>query len=313
MSSLVILEAPSHLCIYTSKYRFQTLTYIKKIANVIHTQNSHSVHIDLSRVVFASAAASVLLFAVLNRAQLLIGEELFIRVSLPRKISNPEGYRWIVSTGLGKALLANTSEKLEALVNEKRYFQSSTNPEQSLVKTVNMLTEKALFSEEQFILLAMGINEAMLNVFNHAYDGSSFEEMTELMGGRRWWQCAWFDKARDRVVFIICDLGIGVASSFANKQFISDEDLFEELKCVQTALTSGNSRFHTPGRGNGSEDIKRPIGSGCTKNEQLLVFSGKALYRFESGNIDGSAPVCDYLPTRIQGTIVQWSLVPKRD
>ncbi|MCI1678990.1 MAG: hypothetical protein LKK36_14975 [Ewingella americana] len=312
MSNIVPLKAPPNLCIYQPKLRYETLNFIREIDRVIYKQGSN-VKVDLTEVTFASAAASVLLFAVLSRAQFLMGDSLLIRILLPKKSTNSQGYRWIVSTGLGKALLANSSEKLEALVNEKRYFQSSVDPEQALVKTVNMLTEKALFTDEQVIFLAMGINEAMLNVRNHAYEDIASQNSLEFMGGKRWWQCAWFDEVNDRVVFIICDLGIGIGSSFANEDLSSSENLFTELSSVEKALTSGSSRFHSPGRGNGSEDIKRPIGSGCTQNERLLVFTGRALYRYEPSASEGQAPVSEYLPARIQGTIVQWSLVPKRD
>ncbi len=171
-----------------------------------------------------------------------------------------------MSTGLAKALLANNLDKLNALVAQKRYFQSSVDPEEALATTMQMLKEKALLDIDQETMLMMGINEAMLNVKNHAYETPELQIITEMMGGKRWWQCSWFDPKGDRVVFIICDLGMGIATSYTNENWIAQHSLYSNRTVVE-ALTSGNSRYRKPGRGNGSEDIKRPVAMAKTRHE----------------------------------------------
>lgn len=304
------LQSPERLCINNEKDRDITLSYVRDLIKHIH-DFEHAVLIDLSKVQFASAAASVLLFAVLNRAYFVLGSRLRIRFLLPKKELNPYGHRCIVSTGLARALMANTPEKLNALVQQKRYFQSSVAPEIALSTTMEMLQAKAVLDNNQATLLMMGMNEAMLNVRNHAYESSYYNDNVKLMGGKRWWQCAWFDPEQDRVFFIICDLGMGIANSYSGEQLDSVSQFVLEQHSVLEALTSGRSRFKEPNRGNGSEDIKRPIAQGVTKHEKLMVFTGGCLYELDSDVSNSHARVSALRP-QIPGTIVLWALTPNR-
>lgn len=82
-----------------------------------------------------------------------------------------------------------------------------------------------------------------------------------------------------------------------------------EVSSVERAMLVGESRFVGSGRGNGSEDIKRPIGAGCEDNETLLILIGRARYSYNSND---SSPRCEKLAEYIPGTLLQWSLVPRR-
>ena len=97
-----------------------------------------------------------------------------------------------------------------------------------------------------------------------------------------------------------------------NKSFTSASPLFtgnDDVTSVSTALTGGQSRYVNAGRGNGSEDIKRPIGSGCANSESLLVFTGNVKYSYNSRN---EVPKCEWIPEYMPGTLIEWSLVPRR-
>ncbi|MEW2773575.1 hypothetical protein R0D11_03400, partial [Escherichia coli] len=124
---MTILVPPSKFCIYSDDSRAGTLNFINSIES-IGVKNKGRVIVDLSKVKFASAAASVLFFAIVNRAQFLTRDPNFIRFKWPKKDDNPSGHRWIVGTGLARALLAGTEEKLNALTREERYFQSAVEP-----------------------------------------------------------------------------------------------------------------------------------------------------------------------------------------
>ena len=305
-----IEKAPLKFCINDEASRSKSLSFIGNVINKLHF-STDPLTIDLSDVKFASAAASVLLFAVINRAYFVLEGKAIPRIIQPKKDDNTEGYRWIVSTGLAKALLANNLDKLNALVAQKRYFQSSVDPEEALATTMQMLKEKALLDIDQETMLMMGINEAMLNVKNHAYETPELQIITEMMGGKRWWQCSWFDPKGDRVVFIICDLGMGIATSYTNEKLDSTTQFVLEQNQVVEALTSGNSRYRKPGRGNGSEDIKRPVAMAKTRHEKLMVFTQSSLYVLDS-ETKGKDPVMSTLKPSIPGTIIHWMLAPKR-
>lgn len=306
MALMTILDCPKRLCVYSDEDRSETLIFLKKI-DVIVIKNGENLTLDFTNVEYASAAATVLLFAIVSRAQLLTKNHSALRFKFPKKEENPNGHRWIVSTGLSAALVANTFKKLEKLVDEKRLYQSAVEPFDHWLKTVMTIQEKALLEPDAFALMSSALNEAILNVSYHAYESSEFDAQLKEFGGKRWWQCSWYSKEKNTVVFIICDLGLGIHKSFSPA--LMQTVPVPETKSVETALSSGQSRYLNAGRGNGSEDIKRPIGSGCAESERLLVLTGHARYRYNSS--DGM-PTCERLPEHIPGTLIEWSLVPRR-
>lgn len=297
------LSAPKTLCIYSDDHRAITLAFF----NEIQQQSlffGKRLLVDLSEIEFASAAASTLMFAVVNKAQLIRGDANSIKFIMPSKKLNPEGHGWIVGTGLSKALLAGSTDRLSALTENEQFFQSAVKPYEHYQKTVTMLDKQADLSFNQFLTLSSAISEAMLNVSHHAYKNDGYDGFIKAMQGERWWQCAWFNPVRDEVVFIICDLGIGIGMSYRSG---NEVPLYSsESDWVLSAYSYGGTRFaNASERGNGSEDIKRPIGVSDFDNESLLVFSGKSKYKYTS---EDEGAVCSTIPEHIPGTIVQWSL-----
>ncbi|QHQ15790.1 hypothetical protein GMW39_07820 [Pectobacterium parmentieri] len=306
---MIIVVSPVNLCIYKTEYRSETLNFLNKIDTLVILKKKKIV-VDLRMVQYATAAASLLFFAIVNRAQLFVQDSSAIRFLFPKKKDNELGHRYIIRTALSKALLANTFDKITDLAKEDVYFQSGVDPDKHLFSTLQMLDKIANLSVEQLSLLSMGIGEAMLNVSHHAYESAgdvSFSLHLNYLGGRRWWQCSWFNPEKDNAVFIICDLGLGIAKSYNSLR--DDNRAEDETATIKEALSSGKSKFIGLGRGNGSEDIKRPVGKGCTQNETLLVFSGNSQYYYTSETKD---PVCYHLNEFIPGTLVQWSLVTRR-
>ncbi|WP_234015212.1 hypothetical protein [Cronobacter dublinensis] len=163
------IQVPKKLCIYSMDSRSDTLKFLNTIDTYV-LGNHRAIFLDFSDVEFASAAASLLLFAIINRAQLMTGQPKLIRFKWPKKESNPQGHRWIVGTGLSKALVAHNSTKLEALTTEKRYFQSATEPFEQWLETLTMLSQHIDMTDEQFDVVSSAISEAMLNVSHHAYE-----------------------------------------------------------------------------------------------------------------------------------------------
>ncbi|CAM3693878.1 hypothetical protein BS639_11000 [Rouxiella silvae] len=297
------ISAPSRICIYSDEDRPKTLSFFADIKNqaLFFARN---LVVDLTQVEFASAAASTLMFAVVNHAQLTRGDANSIKFIFPDKTQNPQGNKWIVGTGLSKALLAGNLSRLDALTSNEQYFQSAVKPYEHYPKTVLMLDKQAKLSVGQFDALTAAISEAMINVSHHAYKFLRFEGFVSAVGGERWWQCAWYDPVGDEVVFIICDLGIGVGESYKSGNHVIA--FSGEPDWVLHALSFGGTRFSDlTERGNGSEDMKRPITLGESDNESLLVYTGQTKYIYTSSQ---QIPECTYMPERIPGTIVQWSL-----
>lgn len=301
------IKAPSRICIYSDEDRTETLEFLGEInRQTLFYENK--VLVNLTEVTYASAAASTLMFAIVNRGQLTSGDANSIRFLFPDKTKNPVGHGWVVGTGLSKALLSGNLNRLEALAENEQFFQSAVSPYVHYPKTVMMLDKQAHLSFDQFDALSRAISEAMINVSHHAYKTNVFDSFVKAVGGERWWQCAWFNPVRDEVVFIICDLGIGVGKSFSLGNYVNA--ISTEPEWVTSALSYGGTRFSdSTERGNGSEDMKRPIIVGNSDSESLLVFTGQAKYIYTSLNQKAE---CSLLSDNIPGTIVQWSLKRNR-
>lgn len=301
-----VLVAPRKLCIYSDDSRYETLVFLKQIDNE-GVLNSKKIEIHLDKVEFASAAASLLFFAIVNRAQLLTEDPNLFKFRWPKKDTNAEGHRWVVQTGLSVALLAGTEERMSSLVAERRFFQTAVEPYSHLASTIQVLQLKASLNDEQHSLLEVAIGEALLNVSHHAYECSSFSQDLSLMKGKRWWQCAWFSEEENTVVFIICDLGSGIYKTFSPND--NSNSYENQVSSITKAMLVGQSRFVGSGRGNGSEDIKRPIGTGCGDSETLLVLTGNVRYSYNSNQ---PQPFCEKISEYIPGTLLEWTLTPRR-
>jgi len=302
---VVTRPAPKNLCIYSDRHRSETLDYLRYIEHQALVERKNIV-VDLSTVEIATAAASLLLFSYVNRIHLLTGSMAAISFRFPKQSDNEEGHKWIVKTGLSRALKAGSIDKLDSLVVDQQFFQSSATPEVHLFTTTEMLQANAQLNYEQFSLLTGAISEAMLNVKHHAYTSERFEEFTSLLG-QRWWQCAWFDSERNSIVFIIYDFGLGIYESYTGN-FSFNTSPQDQMTMVKDAFQQGRSRLGWPGRGNGSQDIKRPVfaaNNGCY--EELIVYTGKVRYEYTSdysANVREIVLASEYMP----GTLVQWEL-----
>lgn len=299
---MTLLVAPTILCVYRDGLRGLTVRFFEKI-EALYLGGEQSIHIDLSKVEHVSAAASVIFFAKVNRIQLRSKNPSIFKIKWPNRKHNPDGYGSVVRTGLSKALLAGDETKLDALAE---YYQSAVEPYDQVIKTVSSLYQQAPLTDEQLDLLISAVSEATLNVSHHAYEEKAYDSQVIEMGGKRWWQCSWYDAKNNILVFIIYDMGVGLGRSFQRGDVAFSQ--MNELNCVLSALTVGQSRFRNVGRGNGSEDIKRPIGSGCAESESLLIFTGNAKYSYTS---EDQAIQCEPVSEFFQGTLIEWSLVPR--
>lgn len=301
-----IIVAPSTLCIYSPNTTKQTYELLQRINQSWFQRGTH-ITLDLSKVEYITAAASVLLFATINTCQLMSGNPNTVKCIFPKADRNPVGHRYIVKTGLSKALLAGSFEKIQALQESQNYYQTGVDPLKLLIVTLEIFNKN--LPSEQIDILISGIGEAMLNVIHHAYKkaGSETEidpvklDIVESVG-ERWWQCAWYDESENSWTFIICDIGLGVAQTYLREMSIVGSQLPMET-ALQEALTGGNSRFIGSGRGNGSEDIKRPVDARA--KEELLIYSSGYKYQYNSNTPQGQV-----LPIGLffHGTLVQWTL-----
>lgn len=307
MASFVEIVAPQVLCIYSSDSRERSFKFLQELDYLLRNSTSRIV-IDLSAVVLATASASVILFAFVNRAQLLSDAPSFISFKFPKKESN--GHRWIVKTGLSKALMANTKEKILELQEEGRYFQSGDSAFDAAVSMHQLLNSNASLplSPELKEYMGTAINEAVLNVTHHAYEHLDGQMLKDQIGGARWWQCAWSvnEENPQKIVFIIYDVGQGINKSYTQGSTHVKGIADKERKILAEAMTFGNTRLrHLTGRGRGSEDIKYPAQAGLAVSSELLVISSSCAYSVSSSEPEKYSTA--WLEREIPGTLLEWT------
>lgn len=298
--SAPIITAPEILCVYDDMKVDQTLAFFDKVSTLVQYG---PVILDLKDLKKITAAASLMLFAIVNEIQLKYEKPKIISCLFPRIDKNPDGYKCVIRSGLSKALHSGTKDRLQDLVNTSSYYQSSDDADRHSKITADLLTAKlSLKQRGEFILtLSAALGEAMLNVRHHAYDDKNYSDLVSKIG-YRWWQCAWYDAERRKIKFIIYDIGMGIAKSYISGNH--DPFLYTEAHAIGEALTQGHSKFRNTERGNGSEDLKLPVGA---HNETLLVYSGQAKYIYK-GPMDN--PRTEMVPSsyKARGTLIEWSL-----
>lgn len=304
---MLVLSAPEVLCIYSDENRHNTYKVFQDIT--VEVNAGKKVLLDLSEVTYVTAAASLTLFATVNTLQLCNGENA-VRCLFPRNTLNEEGHRWVVKTGLARALHSGSLDKLELLAEKSLFYHTSNNPNEQLLRTINKLKEQVDLTDKQIHYLTTGITEAMLNVVHHAYkdprtaNGIGIMRSKELLVskmGERWWQCSWYDKENKKFIFIICDLGIGIPDSYS----LGSQRKDVPTSLLKEAFTQGMSRFKGVGRGNGSEDIKSSVTFSDNNSESVLVYSGGVAYSYATGMKE---PKVEPLSMFFSGTLVEWSI-----
>lgn len=313
MLKLLRFAAPKLLCIYDEEGKHTTLQFLKKLDSALRDTDAQ-ILIDLSLVELASASASVILFAFINRAQLLSDNPSNIRIMLPK--SSSEGYRWIVQTGLSKALFAYNRQKLKILQDTNRFFQSPESAFDSAITIRKLLTDisESDLPDELMEHIEIAISEAILNVSHHAYEDRNGQILKDEIGPR-WWQCAWSTEEENvkTVVFIIYDVGQGINSSYttgrANSTMTSGSAVQQQI--LAEAMSLGRTRFgENSGRGKGSEDIKYAAQTNFVIESELLVVSGSCAYNIKS-NQPGYHTV--WLQQSLPGTLLEWSFSIKAE
>lgn len=163
--------------------------------------------------------------------------------------------------------------------------------------------------------LYRGSIEALSNCVEHAYidhDDYCFEDKS-----KRWWMFA--SIYYDRLVLIVCDLGVGIPNTIyktQNESIIKDIlDKFgitgsREGELIKVATHVKETRTNMKHRGWGGQDIRSPIRDGRDAN--LSIFSNRGRYRCSNKRkLTGDVvPMETFYDNRksIGGTVIEWSV-----
>ncbi|MCE7607958.1 hypothetical protein [Vibrio fluvialis] len=284
---------PIRLCLYEEQSQRQTLDFFVTIEDCL-AQGATSITINFSELNHLSAAAANHLFALVVFYQLQINNNLF-RFKMPK---DRDMKRKFSDTGLHKALMPGGLRKLSKLWNDSDFLCGSNADVTKLVQVVKDRCGVNPFPQK----LSAAIKETFLNIHHHAYDDEQLPEVT--------WFCYFYvseDENGRYLSTIIQDMGKGVVKSI--------RDAFSEYihkpaqLCIQHAMTRSVSSTMEEGRGQGSENIQKPLLFNSLKgNDILYVMSDSGSYIFEVNSLGQPLIQTGGSDRALRGTLVEWTL-----
>ncbi|MFB2890975.1 hypothetical protein [Aeromonas veronii] len=298
MADIQNIDAPERICIYLDDDA--THNTVRFLNNLSVMARFKPVCINMQSVKYVSGGAGLVFFAHVNALQLFHQNANWITFKFPKKKSNPEGYDYVVQRGLARALLSGSEKALATLSSSSFPLQSSNSPDTHAPLLIDKLSKTLGLPKSHDFVLAVNtaVNEAMLNVCQHAYIDVGNDFFDGVLKNR-WWQLAIYNKSKGEFIFLIYDLGVGLAESYHRSldEKKAPQHVFEE------ALCHGFSRFsrEQPWRGNGSEDMKHPVES----NESLFIWCNNMKYLFRGHDVQA---VIQPTIVNLRGTLVEWSL-----
>lgn len=260
---------------------------LKAMQSINLSANKYStpLHIDMSNVTSLNAGAALLLFSFITSAQLVNQRGDFVRITLP---TDTDLKKRIRSSGLWDAVRNGTGRKLDKNWNTDNNFQSGYDPEKHLELTLELLERKWGQLPPH---LSVAINEAMLNISQHAYVTNNPNAV------KRWWQYIFI--RNNELHFLIFDKGIGIPDSFRLQNL---HNRLNDRKIIELAMQRWVSSTGTKGRGNGSMNIQKPVSK--VEHDTLIILSHSGAYEYYK---DGKTKLIQ-LPLKLAGTLLMWKI-----
>lgn len=274
------------LCVYYGQ-RGYTLNFLSNIAYTIW-ELKQKVHIDLSKCSKISASALVMLFAEVSRARMGKEDDDVITLTMSDTFKDP---KWKEAIELGH-------RQYSRLFDEDHTFQTVSDPNKALASILKLMHNCGVkLARPESKIFTKGINEAMLNVINHAYD----DQEDPLGGiGRRWWQACWLQPTgggKYSLVYIIYDLGCGMLNSLPKA---SEQETIAEH--ITRAMAHGTTRTGIPGRGKGTKNMEDA--AEIRAKSTLFVGTNSVSYC----KVEGKDAIVEPCLLPFNGTLVEWQI-----
>ncbi|TDG11646.1 hypothetical protein E2F43_18215 [Seongchinamella unica] len=275
-----------------------TKTFVDEIFDIVINQKAY-LHVDMSNVEKITAAAVLYLASVVNVCQNCAPKELAfsdqaITFQLPVGAKKSSLF---IETGLWDIIKPGGQKKLQRLWEDSENpFKTGNDPEREYPELLKWLARQGFTPPPK---LASAVQEAYLNIKQHAYDKNTVIDKFLIS---RWWQYAYVDEGAGRFNFLLYDHGVGIPGTVKGEKF----GYMRDERKLETAMTEGWTSTKEPGRGRGSANMQQPIA--IKKNDDtLLIMSGRGKYVFKNDEVEQVSA----LPATLKGTLVEWSLALK--
>lgn len=287
------IKSPKELCLYSS-YK-DTMFFFNEIESSIFISERY-LEIDFTKLENMTAAAALYLVSVVTKSQNCCPNKILYPDQVI-KFLLPKGQRkndLFLATGLWDFVKPGGEKKLDKIWTErKNSFQTGNKPEKQYPEMLEWFNDLGFGGVPR--KLSSAVQEAYLNIKQHAYDSEGCHEFLY----SRWWQYAYYKEATDQVIFLLLDRGIGIPKTVPSNIFRHMNDQSK----INEAMTEGWSSTKRPGRGRGSANIQRPVNI-TDNSDTLLIMSGKGRYVYDSkGNV-----IQESIPSTFGGTLIEWAL-----
>ncbi|HAS6354462.1 TPA: hypothetical protein I7234_19905 [Vibrio vulnificus] len=272
------------LCVYYEQ-RHYTINLLNNISYAIFILKV-PVHLNLSNCPSISASALVMLFAEVSRARMAKEQDDIVTIDFPQIRDLPWLYAMSVSY-----------REYGDLFDKDHVFQTVNDPGKAMASILKLLHKSGVqLSKPDSRLFTRGVNEAMLNVINHAY----IDQDDPLGGiGRRWWQACWVSEQNGEkvLVYIIYDLGCGILGSLPKSH---PKELVTEH--ITRAMSYGVSRTNESDRGKGTQNMEEATE---IRTDSLLFIGTNTVAYIKAEGQDATTQI-NLLP--FTGTLVEWQI-----
>ncbi len=311
--------APSFLDLYKTKFHDPLVDFVNKIekkATLSSSSRIIRIHICFRNTCYISAAAGLWLLSKMENLK-FIHPYLKFSVTRPPALT-PKGHKnklpivdsvlnrigFYSALGLKKREMAElTFVKCWEVARGEKVVGSQVG------ELLTNITEKL---GHDYSSLYRPMIEAMSNSVEHAYRDDLVDVKSKHIKNK-WWCFAAI--VENRLVFLICDLGVGIPKTLPFTQTnniikklveFMGRPLNSDVDYIKAALQVKKTRTDLSHRGKGGADLQSVIES--TPNSRLCIMSNRGCYHYN--NRDGK-----FLPEimfdnklSIGGTIVQWSV-----
>jgi hypothetical protein len=179
-----------------------------------------------------------------------------------------------------------------------------------------VLGNAASTSDELREDMVRGLNEAVLNIHQHAYE-EGIDNLYVPMPNKRWWIAGYRDAAGKEIGFIAFDQGVGIPATLPQKhaEFVLDliaaagqvlrgGAVTNDHLLIARAFELGRSRTGKTSQGKGLTDFKRFLAAAGGKGS-LRILSGRGSYLY---HYDGRE-IAEPLSLPFHGTLIIWRLI----
>lgn len=288
-----VCHAPPQLCCYGNVQ--MSMAFFQNIEKQVFI-NERYVELDFSQTVHITAAAALYLVSVVTKCQNCAPKNIMYPHIVVSYKFPPDDIKWRLfdSTGILEIIKPGGKKKLDQVWEDlSNPFQTGNDPAKQFPRMLDWYRSLDIGPVPQ--KLHSAVQEGYLNIKQHAYD----KHMTVDFLKYRWWLYAVHDSTLNRVAFLLLDRGLGIPRHVNLPEGAKSNDVGR----IAIAMQKGWSSTGEPGRGRGTENIRKPINL-KDNDDRLMVMSGMGKYNY----IKGSDPRLEPLPVNFQGTLIEWSL-----